>query len=373
MEETRDYYDILGIARTATADDIRTAYRQLARQYHPDVNRSEKAADQFKAVNEAYQVLSNPEARRNYDRFGHAGVSGSGMDGFGGLGGLGDLFEDLFGFGMRTGAAAHRAPQRGADVHASLDLTFRESVFGVTRGLEVSRLEACDHCHGSGAEPGTSPTRCSACGGSGEVRRVQQTMLGSFVNVGPCPTCGGRGEIITTRCGKCVGEGQSATSRKIEVKVPAGVSDGTRMRLSGQGHIGMNGGPAGNLYITMNVEADPQFQRQGDDLIIEWPVSMPTAAMGATVTIPTMDGDESLKIPAGSQSGRVFRLSGKGVPHLQRQGRGDQVIILRVLTPTNLTARQKELMQELSESLGEDNISVGETSILDKMKSVLGL
>ncbi len=374
MADIRDYYEVLGVPRSASADDIRSAYRRLAREYHPDVNHSPEAAETFKSVNEAYQVLGDAERRQAYDRFGHAGVSGmNGFEGFNGFGGLGDIFGDLFGFGMRTGAQAHRAPQRGSDLHLAIHLSFRESIFGASREVEVNRLEPCDRCNGSGAEPGTSPTRCSTCNGSGQVRRMQQTMLGSFVNVSTCPTCGGRGETIATRCSQCVGDGQASKSRTIEVKVPPGVSNGTRMRITGEGNVGLNGGPAGNLYVTMQVEDDAQFQRQGDDLILEWPISVPLAALGATIEVPTMEAEEKIKVPAGTQSGRVFRLKGRGVPHLQRAGRGDLVVVLRVLTPTNLSARQRELMEELAETLGENNVAPDEPGFLDRMRSVLGL
>ncbi|NPV06328.1 MAG: molecular chaperone DnaJ [Anaerolineae bacterium] len=374
MADTRDYYEVLGVPRNADPEDIRRAYRRLAREYHPDVNRSPEAAETFKAVNEAYHVLSDPERRRAYDRFGQAGLSGmNGFEGFNGFGGLGDIFEDLFGFGMRTSAQARRAPQRGTDLHYSLHLSFRDAVFGTTQELEVTRLEPCDRCGGTGAEPGTSPTRCPTCNGTGEVRRVQQTVLGSFVNVSTCPSCGGRGEVVTTRCSQCVGEMQIRRTRTIQVKVPPGVSDGTRIRLSGEGNVGLNGGPPGNLYVTLQVEEDAQFQRQGDDLILEWPINVAQAALGATVEVPTLEGEERLRVPPGTQSGRVFRLRGKGVPHLQRPGRGDQVVIIRVLTPTNLNPRQRKLMEELAESLGENNIAKDEPSFVERMKGVLGL
>ncbi len=374
MAENRDYYEILGLARGCAQDDIRGAYRRLARQFHPDVNKTSEAAETFKSVNEAYQVLGDPERRRAYDRFGHAGVSGmNGFEGFSGFGGLGDIFEDLFGFGMRSSARSQAAPQRGADLHLSLRISFREAVFGVTEEVEVTRLEPCDRCNGSGAEPGTTPTRCSTCNGSGEIRRVQQTMLGSFVNVSACPTCGGRGETITTRCSQCVGERQAQKTRTIQVKVPAGVSDGTRIRLSGEGNIGLNGGPPGNLYVSLSVEEDTEFRRQGDDLIYELPINIAQAALGANVAVPTLEGEERLKVPPGTQSGRVFRLRGKGVPHLQHTGRGDQVVVLRVVTPTNLTPKQRQLVEQLAESLGEGNSAPDEPRFLDRMKTVLGL
>ena len=374
MAERRDYYEVLGLSRGASADEIRSAYRRLARQYHPDVNQAPEAAERFKEINEAYQVLSDPERRQAYDRFGHAGVSeGAGFDGFPGFGGLGDIFEDLFGFGMRSSARMHQAPQRGSDLHINVTVSFREAVFGCTRDIEVARLEPCDRCGGSGAEPGTTPIRCSTCGGSGEVRRVQQTILGSFVNVTTCPTCGGRGEVVGTRCGKCLGERQVRNIRTIQVKIPAGVDNNMRIRLSGEGDVGMNGGPPGNLYVTVSVEEDPQFQRKGNDIILEFPINIAQAALGAAITVPTLDGEETLKVPAGTQSGRVFRLRNKGVPHLQRAGRGDQIVIMRVLTPTNLTTRQRQLLEELAQTLGDENAVRDEPGFLERMKSVLGI
>jgi len=374
MADRKDYYEILGLPRTAGQDDIRAAYRRLARRYHPDVNRGPEAAETFKEVNEAYQVLNDPSRRQTYDRLGHAGLGETnGFEGFTGFGGLGDIFEDLFGFGMRSSARAHRAPQRGSDLHLSISVTFRDAVFGCSRDIEVTRLEPCDRCGGSGAEPGTTPSRCSTCGGTGEVRRMQQTILGSFVNVTTCPTCGGRGEVVSTRCGKCVGERQVRRERTIQFRVPAGVDDGMRVRLSGEGDVGVNGGPAGNLYVTVQVQEDPQFRRRESDIILDFPINIAQAALGSTVAVPTLDGDEAIKIPAGTQSGRTYRLRGKGVPHLQRTGRGDQIVILHVATPTNLTPKQRELFEALAETMGDETIAEQEPGFIDRMKGALGI
>ncbi|MHB0877060.1 MAG: molecular chaperone DnaJ [Anaerolineae bacterium] len=374
MVDRKDYYEVLGVAKDASQDDVRNAYRRLARQFHPDVNQTPEAGERFKEANEAYQVLGDAERRQKYDRFGHAGVQeGAGFEGYNGFGGLGDIFEDLFGFGMRSAGRMQNAPQRGADLQLNLRIPFREAVFGVKRTIEISRLEPCDRCGGSGAEPGTTPVRCPTCNGTGEVRRVQQTILGSFVNVTACPTCGGRGETITTRCGKCVGERQVRRPRTLEVGIPAGVDSGTRIRITGEGDTGLNGGPPGNLYVGIEVTPDPQFRRQDFDIIYELQVNIAEATLGATVSVPTLEGEEPVKIPAGTQSGRVVRLRGKGVPHLQRSGRGDQVIVVRVMTPTNLTPRQKELLEELAESLGDGNVVHDEPSFLERMKGVLGI
>jgi len=374
MPERRDYYEVLGISREASADEIRNAYRRLARQYHPDVNKAPDAAERFKEINEAYQVLGDEQRRQNYDRFGHAGAPDmAGFEGFAGFGGLGDIFEDLFGMGMSGRSRSAFAPQRGADLQAHLRISFREAVFGATREIEVSRLEPCDRCNGSGAEPGTSPTRCPTCGGSGEVRRVQQTILGSFVNVSTCPNCGGRGEVIGTRCTKCGGEGKVRTTRKLEVHIPAGVDSGTRIRLSGEGDSGTHGGPAGNLYVLLEVEDDPLFQRRDDDIILEQRINIAQAALGATINVPTLEGEEQIKIAPGTQSGRTFRLRGKGVPHLQRGGRGDQIVVIRVVTPTNLNAKQRRLLEEFATSLDDGNMAADEPSFIERMKGVLGL
>ena len=374
MPERRDYYEVLGVPKNASQDDIRNAYRQLARQYHPDVSKAADASERFKEINEAYQILSDSERRRSYDRFGHAGVPEmGGFEGFSGFGGLGDIMDELFGMGMRGAGRSQFAPQRGADLQATLRISFREAVSGAAKELDVSRLEPCDRCNGNGSEPGTSPMRCPTCGGSGEVRRVQQTILGSFVNVTTCPTCGGRGQVVTTRCGKCLGEAKVRNNRRLEVRVPAGVDAGTRIRLPGEGDSGSNGGPPGNLYVTLEVEKDPIFQRQDDDIILELPVSIAQAALGATVNVPTLDGDEAIKLAPGTQGGRVMRLKGRGVPHLQRNGRGDQVVVVRVVTPTNLSVKQRKLLEEFAATLGDSNMATDEPSFIERMKGVLGI
>ena len=372
MPDRRDYYQILGVPRDASPEQIKQAYRRLARQYHPDVNKSAEAAEKFKQINEAYQVLSDPEKRRAYDLYGTAEPAvAEGFEDFP-FGSFTELFEEFFGFGTRSGARARRVPQRGADQHISLRLTFREAVLGTERDIEVERLEPCERCGGTGAEPGTSPMRCPTCGGRGEVRRVQQTILGSFVNVSTCPTCGGHGEVVTVRCSHCGGEGQAKRRRIVRVRIPAGVDTGTRIRLSGEGDVGTNGGPPGNLYVTIEVEPDPQFRRQGDDIIYELPINIAQAALGAEVAVPTLEGEEVIRIQPGTQSGEVIRLRNRGVPRLQRSGRGDQLIVVRVLTPTNLTPRQRQLLEELGETLGEEP-GGGGTSFIDRMRQVLGL
>ncbi|MGC8827837.1 MAG: molecular chaperone DnaJ, partial [Anaerolineae bacterium] len=344
MSAKRDYYEVLGVERTATPEEIKKAYRRLARQYHPDVNKSPEAEARFKEINEAYEVLSDPDKRAAYDRFGHAGVSGNGFGDFTGFGfgGLGDLFEDLFaGFGMGTSARASRRPRRGEDLRVQVEISFEEAVFGCKKEIEIPRTETCPRCNGSGAEPGTYPTTCPQCKGTGEVRRVQQSILGSFVTVSVCPRCQGEGTVINTPCTECRGRRQVQRMRKITVTIPAGVDNGTKIRLAGEGEAGLYGGPPGNLYVVLTVRPHPVFQRQEDDLILELPLNFAQAALGDMVRIPTLEGEEEFAVPAGTQTGDIFRLKGRGVPHLRRSGRGDLVIVARVVTPTKLTARQR--------------------------------
>jgi len=375
MSAKRDYYEVLGVERNASQEDIKKAFRRLARQYHPDVNKSPEAEPRFKEINEAYEVLGNPEKRTAYDRFGHAGVSSNGYTDFSdfGFGGLGDLFEDLFaGFGMggaSTRQSRHR-PRRGEDVGINIELTFEEAVFGCEKELEIPRTETCPRCNGSGAEPGTSPATCPQCKGTGEVRRVQQSLLGSFVTVTSCPRCGGEGTIITTPCSECHGRRTVQRTRKVMVSVPAGVDNGTRIRVAGEGAAGSAGGPPGNLYVVVHVKPHPIFQRREDDLLLELPINFAQAALGDEVTVPTLEGEEPFHIPAGTQSGDTFRLKGRGVPHLKRTGRGDLLVIARVVTPTKLSAQQKELLKELGESLGKPVIPQGERNLFGWVKDV---
>lgn len=372
MSQKRDYYEVLGVSRTANPEEIKRSFRQLARQYHPDVNKEEGAEEHFKEVNEAYEVLSDPEKRRAYDRFGHAGINGGiGFGDVGGFGGISDIFEEFFaGFGMGRGQARRKRPRRGTDLRYDLQITFEEAVFGCEKETEISRYEICPECNGSGAEPGTTPVRCSQCNGTGEVRRVQQSILGSFVNVTTCPTCQGEGETIPIVCRRCRGNKQVRTAQTITVKIPAGVDDGTQIRLAGQGESGEYGGPRGNLYVILHVAPHPFFRRRGDDILLELGINVAQAALGDKVTIPTLDGEETISIPAGSQTGKVFRLRGRGVPHLRGSGQGDQLIFVHVVTPTNLTDEQKDLFRQLAETLGKEVIPQEERGILDKLKDI---
>jgi molecular chaperone DnaJ len=374
MSSKRDYYQVLGVSRDASAEELRRAYRRLARQYHPDVNKDSGAEDQFKEINEAYEVLSDTEKRARYDRFGHAGVQGSaGGTGFEGFGfGFDDIFESFFG-GMRTGTAARQRPQRGQDLRFDLTISFEEAVFGCEQEIEATRYETCPVCDGTGAKPGTTPIRCRECNGTGEVRHVQRSILGSFVNVTTCPRCRGTGEEIPTPCPECNGQKQVPQSRKLTVKIPAGVDDGTRIRLTGEGELGIRGGPPGNLYVFISVKPHPYFVRQENDLVLELAINVAQAALGDVVHVPTLNGEEELAIPAGTQSGDVFRLKGHGVPYLRRAGRGDELVVTTVSIPKKLTEEQRELFAELGETLGKEIIAQHEKTFLDRVKEALGL
>jgi molecular chaperone DnaJ len=370
----RDYYEVLGVPRDADANTIKSAYRKLARQYHPDVNKDVHAEEHLKEINEAYEVLSDVDKRQAYDRFGHAaaqGGFGNAGAGYGGFSGFGDIFEEFFG-GFAGGRPAQRGPIRGNDLRYDLEITFQEAVFGVEKEIEVPRLEVCPQCQGSGAEPGTKPIRCPQCNGTGEVRRAQQTILGQFVSVTTCPRCNGEREIVTTPCTVCRGQKRVKRSRKLSVTVPAGVDDGMRIRLAGEGEAGERGGPPGSLFVVLRVKSHPLFQRQESDILLEYPVSIVQAALGADVNVPTMDGSSVLTIPAGTQHGAVFRLRGKGAPVLRTNRRGDEVVTVRVVVPDKLSDKQRKLLQELGESLGLEALNKDDRSLFEKILDTLG-
>ena len=363
----QDYYNLLGVPRTASQDEIKKAFRRLAMQYHPDRNRDDGAEQRFKEVNEAYEVLSAPEKRSAYDRFGHAGVGANGGTGFEGFdfGGFGDIFDTFFGGSMRRRQAG---PQRGADLRASMTIAFEEAVFGCEREIEVARHETCSACRGSGATPGTQPERCGACGGSGELRRTQSTLFGQFVNVAPCDRCRGEGAIIASPCPTCRGTGREKTTRKLMVKVPAGVDDGAQLRLSSEGEAGGKGGPTGNLYITLHVRPHAVFAREDDNLILDLPLNVAQAALGAEIEIPTLEGTQPFTVPPGTQHDRLFAVKGKGVPHLRHQGRGDLIVRVQVVVPTRLTEAQKRLLRELGESLGTPGVAGDDKGLFGRIK-----
>ncbi len=367
----RDYYEVLGVQRGASADELKSAFRSLARQYHPDVNKAEDAEERFKEINEAYAVLSDPEKRAAYDRYGHAGLNGmGGMPDFSTMD-FSDIFEELFGFGM-GGMGSRRArnsPRRGADLNYTLSLTFEESVFGVEKEVEITRDEACSHCRGSGAEPGTSPQRCNTCGGRGEVRQVRQTILGSMVQVTTCPTCNGSGEVIATPCKTCRGRGLERKTVKRTVNVPAGIDNGQQIRLAGEGQPGAFGGPNGNLYLEVQVKPHKFFHRKQDDIWLNLNINVAQAALGADVEIPTIDGEVKLTIPPGTQPGKVFTVKGKGVPHLRSNGRGDQQVLVNVEVPSRLSPEQRKLFEQLAETLGSE-VKPEEKSFFDRLKEI---
>ncbi|MHB8600878.1 MAG: molecular chaperone DnaJ [Ktedonobacteraceae bacterium] len=345
----RDYYEVLGVARGANDDEVKKAFRRLAKQYHPDANKEQGAEARFIEINEAYEVLSDPQKRAAYDRFGHAGVengAGAGFSDLSGFGNISDIFETFF---AGTGGNTQRrtGSQRGADLRYDMTITFEEAVFGCQKEIELPRWETCASCRGSGAQPGTSTSRCSACQGTGEIRRVQQSIFGQFVNVTMCERCRGEGRVITTPCEKCRGQGRVRNTRREVVNIPAGVDDGINVRVTGAGEVSSRGGTPGNLYVILTVKPHPFFKRQGNDIIYELPITFTQAALGAEVDVPTVDSKTTaLKIPPGTQSNRSFRLKGLGVPVVHSSARGDQHVIVKIVTPTNLNARQKELLEE---------------------------
>jgi molecular chaperone DnaJ len=356
----RDYYEILGIARDADADAIKKAYRKLALQYHPDRNNgSREAEERFREATEAYEVLRDPEKRAGYDRYGHAAVKGAGAGGgFGGfdfsdaleifMRDFGNAFglEDLF--AGRAGRGGRRA-RRGADARVGLPLTLEEVARGVRKTLRINVYDPCGTCAGTGAEGGEAPTRCATCGGTGEVRRMQRSLLGQLVTVTPCPACGGEGQRIEALCRDCEGRGVQPAEKEVEVDVPPGVSTGDYVTLRGQGHAGLRGSPRGDLVVVMEVAEDPRFLRDGAHLVLELPVTFSQAALGVELDVPTVWGPAKLKIPAGTQGGTLLRMRQRGLPHLQGQGRGDQIVRVLVWTPTELTPEQESLLRQLAE------------------------
>ncbi|TCP53308.1 molecular chaperone DnaJ [Tumebacillus sp. BK434] len=365
----RDFYEVLGVGKEATPDEIKKAYRKAARQYHPDVNKDDpSAADKFKEVTEAYEVLSDSDKRARYDRFGHQdpnAFGGGGADGFGG--GFGDIFDMFFGGG--GGGRQRGGPQRGQDLQFQMQIDFKEAAFGADKEVEIPRWEECDTCQGSGAKPGTNVSQCGTCHGSGQQEQVISTPLGRMVNRTTCRTCGGSGKKIEQRCGTCHGEGKVRKRRKIKVNIPAGVDSGNRIRIPGAGEMGQKGGPQGDLFIVFVVRDHDFFERDGEDVHCQVPVTFVQAALGDEIEVPTIDGKVKMKIPPGTQSGKVFRLRGHGIPYLNRNNtRGDQHVHVVVVTPTNLNDKQKDLLRELAASMGEETHEQ-ERSLFERLKS----
>jgi molecular chaperone DnaJ len=364
----RDFYEVLGVSKDASQEDIKKAYRKMARQYHPDVNKAANAEEKFKEAKDAYDVLSDDQRKAQYDRFGHvdpnAGMGGGG--GAGDFGGFGDIFDMFFG-GGGGGRRNPNAPQRGNDLQYSMTIEFKEAVFGKEVDITIPRTESCDTCAGSGAKPGTKPETCGVCGGSGQQEVVQNTPFGRVVNRRACTNCQGQGKIIKDKCSTCQGTGKVRKQRKIHIKVPAGVDDGAQLRVSGEGEGGTRGGPSGDLYVVIRVKSHDFFEREGDDIYCEVPLNFAQAALGDEIEIPTLTEKVKLKIPAGTQTGTYFRLKGKGVPRLRGYGQGDQHVKVVVVTPTNLTEEQKEMLREFA-GQSVDSASEHHESIFERMK-----
>lgn len=376
MATKRDYYEILGVDKKASADDIKSAYRKLAMQYHPDKNKSPDAEEKFKEISESYAVLSDQNKRQQYDQFGHAGIDMrySQEDIFRGAD-FEDLFKDLGGSGSGRGRGSifdiffggggqREGPRRGSDILYELSINLEDAAFGKAVELEVPRTETCDTCHGSGAKPGTSPKKCSTCHGSGQVNKTQNTPFGRFMTTSTCGTCRGTGTIIDSPCSTCHGSGNVQRRRKIEVKIPPGVDTGSRLRVTGEGEAGGKGGPTGDLYVEMNVRSHTIFTRNENDIIMEATISFTQAALGDEIIVPTLDGKAEMKIPPGTQNGHVFRLKGRGIPGLYNSGKGDELVRIKVVVPTKLTDRQKELLREFAQISGE---KIKNKSIFDKV------
>lgn len=362
-ENKRDYYEVLGVEKNAAEDQIKKAYRKLAAKYHPDVNHEADAEERFKEINEAYEVLSDPDKRARYDQFGFAGVDpnfnpgGAGGNPFGGFGGfsgfgdLGDLFGDFFG-GRGSGRSAN-GPRSGENLSAQVDLTFEEAAFGVEKELNIPRVETCDVCGGSGAAPGTRPETCSRCRGTGQVRTQQSFMGMTMQSTTACPDCGGSGTIIRTPCSRCKGKGRIKRTKRIKVSIPAGVDNGQSVRVRNEGNAGANGGPNGDLLVAVRIRPHELFTRQGSDVYCEMPISFAQAACGAEMEVPTLDGKVRYMVPEGTQTGTTFRLKGKGIPYVGYKNRGDQFVKVVVETPTHLTKEQKELLRKFEDGVSE--------------------
>ncbi len=370
----RDYYEVLGVQKNASESDVKSAFRRLARQYHPDVSKEANAEEKFKEINEAYGVLSDQSKRDQYDRFGHAGMGNMGGMNTDFTGDFSDLFEGLFnsfGFGGMGGGRSRNAPRRGRDLQKEIKLEFDESVFGVEKEIEFARDEVCSRCGGDGAEPGTAINTCTTCNGQGEVRQVRQTILGQVVQTTTCPRCNGRGKSIEQHCHVCHGNGLERKTIKKKVKIPAGVEKGTQIRLGGEGQPGVNGGPRGNLYLILNVKPHKFFERQEDDILLKLDINIAQATLGADIEVPTVDGSEKLNIPAGTQPGKVFKLRARGVPHLRRSGRGDQKIVINVNIPKRLSDEQREIFENLAETL-DTEIKPQERGFMDWVNDIFG-
>lgn len=372
----RDYYEVLGISKGATTEEIKRAYRKKAHEYHPDKNGGDKEAEEkFKEVNEAYEILSDPQKKERYDRFGHAGVDPSSGGFGGGFGGFEDIFSDIFdmfGGGFSSSGRRRNGPMKGADLKERVTITFNEAAFGVEKNLSIYRHESCNECDGTGAKKGTSRVTCPNCNGSGEVRTQQRTPFGQFINVHPCDRCKGKGTIIEELCEVCNGSGKVKNKVNIKVNIPAGVDNESIISLRGEGEPGINGGPRGDLYVLITVLPHKLFKRDGNDLILEIPITFPQAALGDDLVVPTLEGKISYKIPAGTQSGTVFRIKGKGIRHVNTGRMGDLYVKIIVEIPKKLNGEQKKLLQKLASSFGMEGHEQRK-SFLENVKDILGI
>ncbi|WP_291291603.1 molecular chaperone DnaJ [Enterococcus sp.] len=384
MADKRDYYEVLGLQKGASDDEIKKAYRKLSKKYHPDINKEPDAEAKFKEISEAYEILSDPQKRAAYDQYGHAGTDpnygggyGGGFGGFngggfsgGGFGGFEDIFESFFGGGGRT--ANPNAPRQGADLQYAVDLSFEEAIFGVEKNIQYNREETCHTCGGNGAKPGTQPETCHKCHGSGTINVERQTPLGRVMSRQTCDVCHGTGKEIKEPCTTCHGTGHEKKKHSVKVNVPAGVEDGQQMRLSGQGEAGSNGGPYGDLYVVFRVEESDIFDRDGSEIYYELPLNFVQAALGDEVNVPTVHGNVKLKIPAGTQTGTNFRLRGKGAPKLRGNGNGDQQVKVKLITPKNLNEEQKEALRAYAKASGHVTTEQQPEGFFDKMKDAFG-
>lgn len=376
-ENKRDYYEVLGVEKSASEDQLKKAYRKLAAKYHPDVSTEKDAEERFKEINEAYEVLSDADKRARYDQFGFAGVDpnfnpggnpfGGFGGGFGGFGDLGDIFGDLFGGGSRSSTRSANRAARGENIVAQVEVTFEEAAFGVEKELNVSRIETCDECQGSGAAPGTQPETCAHCHGTGQVRTQQNFMGMTMQSTAACPMCGGKGKIVKTPCSRCKGKGRIKHSQKIKVSIPAGIDDGQTVRVRNQGNAGSNGGPAGDLMVSVRIRPHDLFTRDGANVYCDMPISFYQAACGAEIEVPTLDGKVRYNVPEGTQTGTTFRLKGKGIPFVGYNSRGDQYVTVVVETPNRLTKEQKELLRRF-DSATPETATPKRKSFFDKLK-----
>ncbi len=376
MAIKKDYYEVLGVIKSASDEDIKKAFRRLALEYHPDRNSDPDAGERFKEINEAYQVLISKEKRSVYDRFGHAGLAdtvgaGSGFDGFGSFDGLGEIFDAFFG-GFGTESRAKKRPRKGGDIEIVVTLSFEEAAIGATKELTLSRIQVCESCRGSRSEDGLNPEPCTTCRGTGQVQRAQKSLFGQFVQVVGCPTCRGDGELIENLCRQCRGRGVERKTASLDVNIPPGVEDRNQVRISGQGDVGSNGGPPGDVYVSLNVKGDKVFVRDGANLLLSISINFAQAALGDTVEIPTLQGKTNLKIPVGIQTGAVIKLKGQGVAKLNGTGIGDLLVNVNVSTPKSISKEERVLFEKLYKTLVKGTVIEDAKGWMDRLKDTFG-